>query len=87
MRIALDTGECRAPASGMQDLDNCYRAVRRYTKSPERPVRLVAHFRHPSMRCLQPRGQESICFRFWREPKSILKLAKTSSESLHTEPL
>jgi hypothetical protein len=50
MRIALDTGECRAPASGMQDLDKGYRAVRRYTKSRERPVRLVAHCRHPSMR-------------------------------------
>ena len=64
LRIALDTGECRALASGTQDLDNGYRAVRRYTKSRERPVRLIAHCRHPSIRCLYSRGQQSAtdCF-------------------------
>ena len=83
LRIALDTGECRAPASGMQDLDNGYRAVRRYTKSRERPVRLVAHFRYPPIRCLQPRGQQSVGFGFRREPESVLKMTKASVDCFH----
>jgi hypothetical protein len=74
-----------ALATGMQDLDNGYRAVRRYTKSGERPVRLVAHCRHPSIRCLQPRGQQSVGFGFRREPESILKMMKASDDCFHRQ--
>lgn len=76
-----------ALAAGTQDFSKGYGAPGRDSESGKWLMRLVAHFRHPPMRSLHPRGQESICFRFWREPKMILKLAKTSSESLHTAPL
>lgn len=35
------------------------------------------------MRCLQPRGQQSVCFRFRREPESILKMPKASVDCFH----
>jgi hypothetical protein len=53
------SGECRAPASGMQDLDNGYRAVRRYTKSRERPVRARSPF-PPSVDALPPASRPAV---------------------------
>jgi hypothetical protein len=46
-------------------------------------VRLVAHCRHPSMRCLQPRGQQSVAFGFRRKPESMLKMTKASVDCFH----
>ena len=83
----IDVARQCALAAGTQDFSNGYGAPGRNSESGKWLMRLVAHFHHPPLRSLHPRGQESICFRFWREPKSILKLAKTSSESLHTAPL
>ena len=61
-----------ALAASTQDFSKGYGAPGRNSESGEWLMRLVAHFPHPPMRSLHPRGQESICFRFWREPESIL---------------